>query len=169
MTLAEFALLVDAEPKWVLNARQVLGRAIRYTVPVAEQLAITHLLQRSLQVSLAVSWVLARRTLAASEKETVPVPVRLAITADETITLSIDVHRLRSALNTRRSRVATMHAPRRAGRPARRTSSALRAAEEYGLDLSLLRANLNRSPAQRLRQLDGMVAFRKRVRRSGPG
>ena len=165
MTLAEFALLVDAEPKWVLNARQVLGRAIRYTVPVAEQLAMGHLLQRSLQVPLAVSWVLARRALAASGEETVP--VRLAITADETITLSIDVHRLRSALNTRRSRLATMPAPRRAGRPARRTRSPLRAAEEYGLDLSLLHANLARSPAQRLRQLDGMVAFRKRARRSG--
>jgi hypothetical protein len=164
VTLAEFALLVDAEPKWVLNARQVLGRAIRYTLPVAEQLAIARLLQGSLQIPLTASWELARRALAAGEEHG---PTWLAITADETITLGIDVHRLRSAFHTRRSRLETTHVPRRVGRPARRPRSALRAAEEYGLDLSLLRANLHRSPAQRLRQLDGMVAFRKRVRRSG--
>lgn len=165
MTLAEFAVLVEAEPKWVLNARQVLGRALRYTVPVAERLAIARLLQASLQVPLIVSWDLARRALTAADEGSTP--VRLPVTPDETITLTIDVHRLRSALHTRHSRLETAPAPRRAGRPARRRRSALRAAEEYGLDLSLLRANLNRSPAQRLRQLDGMVAFRKRVRRAG--
>jgi hypothetical protein len=38
-------------------------------------------------------------------------------------------------------------------------------AEEYGLDLSLLAANLKRTPAQRLRQLDAMADFRRRARR----
>jgi hypothetical protein len=33
------------------------------------------------------------------------------------------------------------------------------------LDLTLLAANLRRTPTQRLRQLDAMVDFRRRVRR----
>jgi hypothetical protein len=165
MTLAEFAALVDAEPKWVLNARQVLGRAIRYTVPVAEQLAIARLLHADLQVPLVRAWGLARRALDQPGTE----PARLAVTSDESVALMVDVQRFRSALHTRRSFVQTTHAPRRAGRPPRRSRAPLRRAEEFGLDLSLLRANLARSPAQRLRQLDGMVAFRKRVRRSRPG
>ena len=39
------------------------------------------------------------------------------------------------------------------------------AAEDYGLDLTLLAANLRRTPAQRLRQLDAMADFRRRARR----
>lgn len=44
-------------------------------------------------------------------------------------------------------------------------SDPLKAAREYGLDLSLLQANLRRTPAERLRQLDAMLSFVHRVRR----
>lgn len=45
------------------------------------------------------------------------------------------------------------------------TSDPLKAAREYGVDLSLLQANLRRTPAERLRQLDAMLSFVHRIRR----
>ncbi len=45
-------------------------------------------------------------------------------------------------------------------------SDALTAAREYGIDLTLLVANLRRTPEQRLRQLDAMLDFKNRVRRA---
>ncbi len=47
-------------------------------------------------------------------------------------------------------------------------SDALAAAREYGIDLTLLLANLRRTPEQRLRQLDAMLDFKNRVRRIDP-
>lgn len=44
----------------------------------------------------------------------------------------------------------------------------IRVAAEHGLDLSLLRANLRRTPAERLRQLDGMMEFVRAMRRARP-
>jgi hypothetical protein len=38
-------------------------------------------------------------------------------------------------------------------------------AREYGTDISLLQANLRRTPAERLRQLDAMLNFVRRARR----
>ncbi len=51
--------------------------------------------------------------------------------------------------------------------PARLSSDALDAAREYGIDLTLLVANLRRTPEQRLRQLDAMLDLKNRVRRTG--
>jgi hypothetical protein len=83
----------------------------------------------------------------------------------EIVSVAIDVHRLRAAVATRRSQLATMPQRRRAGRKPRRPSNALTAAREHGLDVSLLQANLQRTPSARLRQLDAMAAFTSRVRR----
>jgi len=77
------------------------------------------------------------------------------------------VHRLRAAVATRRSQLATMHHSRRAGRKPKPASSAIEAARRYGLDVTLLQANLARSPKVRLRQLDGMAALPTLVRRKG--
>jgi len=41
----------------------------------------------------------------------------------------------------------------------------LAAAREYGMDITLLQSNLQLTPAQRLRQLDGLLDFVRRVRR----
>jgi hypothetical protein len=43
----------------------------------------------------------------------------------------------------------------------------LAAARTYGIDLTLLAANLRRSPEERIRQLDAMLDFARRVRRVG--
>lgn len=81
------------------------------------------------------------------------------------MTVTVDVYRILATLSAGLSRLRTMQAPRRPGRPARARRDPIRAAEAHGLDLSLVAANLRRTPAERLRQLDGMADFRRRVRR----
>lgn len=163
MTLAQFALLVEASPKWVLNARAVLGGKVRYLLPVAQRVAIARALQAALGLPLPPAFKLAGEALqgysGGKERVTVGDAGRGIVVTE------VDVHRVLAAVNVRLSQLRTMHAPRQAGRPPKARRQALKVAEEYGVDLSLLAANLGRSPAERLRQLDGMVEFRRRVRR----
>ena len=161
MKLAEFAFLVDADPKWVLNTRTLLGRGVRYSLEVAERLALVRELNRELGLPLPAAWVLAGKALAESEG------AFEQPSSDGLLTLLIDVPRLRAAVATRRSQLATMHQPRRVGRRRKRVQDPLEHARRHGLDLTLLRANLDRTPKQRLRQLDAMSAFARQVRRKG--
>ena len=162
MTLTDFALLVDAPPKWVLNTRAILGPGVRYTVPIAERLALVRVLNRDLGIALPRAWSLAGAALLRPVGQSNVVSV---VAGDGLVTLEIDVHRLQAALATRRSQLATMHEPRRAGRKPSRSSNPVFAAQRHGLDVSLLQANLKRSPSERLRQLDAMASFSSRVRR----
>lgn len=162
MTLAEFAILVDAPPKWVLNTRALLGSGLRYSLPVAERLAVVRRLNNHLLIPLPKAWTLAARLLEATADAHGDVRLEFG---EGLIGLSLDVLHVRAAIAARRSRVATLHAPRRAGRKRRRVTDPLDAAERYGLDLGLMRANLARSPAARLRQLDAMARFRKQAKR----
>ena len=95
MTLAEFSLLVDAPPKWVLNARATIGRAPAYSVAAAEQLAIVRVLNRDFAVPLPRAWRLAGESLSTG---TFGGPVRF-IGSDGTVALEIDVTRIRSAIS----------------------------------------------------------------------
>ena len=52
MTLGEFAILLDADPKWVQNAAAALG-GVRFTVPGAERLPVARALAESTGMSLA--------------------------------------------------------------------------------------------------------------------
>jgi hypothetical protein len=66
LTLKEFALAVGAEPKWVLNAKPRLGRAIAYTPADAEWLRLTRTLNHDLRIPLRFAGVLARAALGQS-------------------------------------------------------------------------------------------------------
>ena len=158
MTLAEFSLLVDAPPKWVLNTRALLRDTDPYSMRVAERLAIVRVLNAELGIPLARADRLARAAVTARSVTRVPL-------SDGTMTLEIDFGRIEAAVATRASQLATMHEPRRPGRRPGRSVAPVRAAERYGIDIGLLKSNLARSPAARLRQLDAMAAFRSRVRR----
>lgn len=155
MTLAEFSIVVDAPPKWVLNTRAILGLDSEYTVEAAEQLALVRALNRDFGIALPRAIDLAAKALR---------PVDGASAPPGFANLVIDVVRLRVAIATRLSLLSTQHASRRAGRKPRRAAP-LSAAKRHGVDVTLLRANLALSPAARLRQLDAMVSFRTRVRR----
>ena len=162
MVLGDFSLLVDAPPKWVLNTRAILGLGMRYSIAVAERLALVRVLNRDLSVPLPKAWELAGSALLQGASDTVEFAA-----GDGTVTVVVDLYRLRAAVAVRRAELAIMSPRRRAGRKPGRSSDPLAAAEHYGLDIGLLKANLARQPDERLRQLDAMASFRSRVRRKG--
>jgi hypothetical protein len=155
MRLQEFALLVDAPPKWVLNTNAQLRTVVEYTVEAAERLALIRVLSRDFGVAVPRARELAEHALDPSSGAQLEAGV---------VRLLVDVPRLRAAIATRLSQLASLTEPRRPGRRPKRTG-ALTAANRHGLDVSLLQANLVKSPGERLRQLDAMMAFRSRVRR----
>lgn len=163
MTLAEFAYLLDEDPKWVQNASAALGGSLRYTLPTARRLAVARALAVTADMPLPRAYAVAGKVLRKSggSRE----PVRISNDVDP-VAVTVDVFRILATVSVGLSRLRTMYAPRRRGRPATRRLDPIRVAEEYGLDLSLLAANLRRTPAERLRQLDAMADFR---RRSGRG
>ena len=166
MTLAEFAYLLDTDPKWIQNASAALGGSLRYTLPAARRLAVARALSQTANMPLPRAWIMAARILrqSAGARE----PVRVSADTDP-VTVTVDVFRLLAAVSVGLSRLRTMYAPRRRGRPAAPRRDPIRVAQEYGLDLSLLAANLGRTAAERLRQLDGMADFRRRAVRGRRG
>lgn len=168
MTLGQFAYLLNADPKWILNVSAALGGSLRYALPVAKRLAVARELHESLGVSIPRAYELAAGVLRRHDGKRKPVPVVAsegAETGGGAVAVSVDVYRILSAVYAGLSRLRTSYAPRRRGRPATKRRDPVQMAAEYGLDLTLLVANLRRTPAERLRQLDAMIDFRRRVRR----
>src|SRR5687768_3278262 len=134
MTLAEFATLVDAPAKWVLNTNALLGLDARYTLEGAERLALIRVLNRVFSIALPRALELATTALhspAGAREES------------GVVQLLVDVPRLRAAIATRRSQLATQHAPRRAGRRPVRVAP-MPVGIRYGLEVVLLQAYLVR-------------------------
>jgi hypothetical protein len=156
MRLAEFAVLVDAPPKWVLNARALLGEAGSYALAAAERFALIRELNRDFSMELRQARAIADEALASPHNPGESAGV---------VRLHIDIPRLRSAIAARASQLGTLHVRRRAGRKPKRIAP-IAAAKRYGIDVTLLQANLMRTHAERLRQLDGMVAFTAALRRA---
>lgn len=169
LTLGEVAYLADATPKWVLNTCAAVEPGAEYSVELARRLYVTRRLQRALDVPITSAFALAGEVLGRHDAGALPA-ASVPLDPDAMLTLGVDVARLDSSLAARRAALRTTIAPRTRGRPARGVVPPLEAAEAWGLDLSLLRSNLRRTPSERLRQLDAMVDFRRRVRRTAtPG
>lgn len=164
MTLSELALVVGVPPKTILNAAAALQMPTRYTLPLARRLAVALALQQGAGIPLPRAWALAREALRRFRTE--GGAATIAGDSAGVVAVQVDVYRILAAVNVRLSQLRTMYAPRRRGRRAEPLDPLVRATA-HGLDLSLLRANLRRSPTQRLAQLDAMQDFRRRVRR-GP-
>jgi hypothetical protein len=164
MTLAAFARLVGTTPKWVLNTLSTLGRRPRYSVDLARRLAVTREIHDGLGVPLSLALALAQQALRVSPAA--GSPVTLYAQPDSSVALTIDLYRLLSTFNVRLAELRESYAPPALGRPRTRSFDPLAAATEWGLDLSLIRDNMRKTPHQRLRQLDAMHAFAKNVRRA---
>lgn len=162
MTLGEFATLLGTDPKWVQNAATALGGGLTFTLSRARRLAVARALSDATDAPLSRSWELAGPVLRKFDGSSTPVTI--SSPRDNAVTLTIDVYRILAQVSTRLSWLRTEYQPRRRGRPVTRRDP-LTAAEEYGVDLGLLRFNLERTPAERLRQLDAMADFRRGARR----
>ena len=164
--LAELAFLVDVDGKWVLNTLAALGRPHRYSIALARRLAVTIALQKGSGAPLTIAFSQAEQALRSYQGHDAPVVVP---SDDDDVALQVDVHRILSSLNIRLSLLRTNVAPRQRGRPRTRRRDALRVAEKWGIDSSLLADNLEKTVEQRVRQLDAMAAFARQVRRVPAG
>lgn len=149
MTLAEFAVLVGATPRWCQNALQTLGRRFRYDSELARTLGLARLLQEERSILLRRAMRDAQRTLRGSPPTVVRQDDRQGIMA-----LMIDVPRYLTQFAFRAARLRQDPPPRR-GRPRRPPSAGgIADAEAYGLDLAALRSGLRLGHAERIEQLD---------------
>lgn len=164
MTLAAFARLLDASPKWVLNTLRALGLAPRYTLARAQRFTVMRAVHDGAGMPLPAAYAMAGRALRSWRGDTAC--VTLSITAHEDVALTLDVYRLLSSVNVRLADVRESYAPMVRGRPRVTRVSAIDAATAWGLDLSLVRDNLRKTPLERLRQLDAMRAFAMNVERT---
>ncbi len=164
MTLAHFARLLGVSPKWVLNTMRALDLPPQYTPALARRLSIARAVHDGVGMPLPAAFAMARDALAAWDGERLPVTMMGTSTDD--VALTVDVYRLLSAMNVRLADLRESFAPKVRGRPPRARRDPLEAAMAWGLDLSLLRDNLRKSPHARLRQLDAMRAFASAVRRT---
>lgn len=165
MTLAEFSRVVGTSPKWVLNALANVGARGRYSIDLAQQLTVARVLHAEASIPLATAMTLALKLLRAPLSA--PHPVVLRLSADGDVSLTVDVHRVLSSFNARMAELRTSYAPRVRGRPRTRPVNGVQSALDWGLDLSLIHDNLEKTPVQRLRQLDAMGRFSRGVRRAG--
>jgi hypothetical protein len=164
MTLSAFARLLGAPPKWVINTMRALALAPRYTLPLARRLTIARAVHEGAGMPLLAAYAMAGRALRTWSGGTAC--VTLYTTASDDVALTLDVYRLLASLNVRLAEVRESYAPMVRGRPRASHVSALDAATAWGLDLSLVRDNLRKTPLTRLRQLDAMWAFSKNVTRT---
>ena len=165
MILAEFARLLDADPKWVLNTMSALERPRNYSVGVARCLAVTRAIHEGTGSPLTRSFATAERALRAFPRNGSSVRIG---TNDADVELLVDIRRILSTFNVRLSLLRTSFAPRTRGRPRVRLRDPLQAAAEWGTDLTLLSDNMRKTVEERVRQLDGMAAFAGSIHRLIP-
>lgn len=163
MTLRELAHIAGTTPKRVINTLNAVGSRAPYSEKLAHRLSLTIAVHDATGIPLRRAFAIAARALRkhAGGEATVAIPG-----SSDCVAIAIDVQRVLSACAIRMSALRTLlEAPQR-GRPRLRRKEPLKTAADWGIDLSLLKENLNRTPAERLRQLDGMAAFALNVRRA---
>ena len=164
MTLAEFAHLLGVDRKWVLNALTALELPATYSLALARRIAVTRAIHEATGMSLLRSFALAARGLRAHVRGDALVVLS---TDDDSVSVTLDMHRMLSSFSVRLSVLRTTFAPQQRGRPSRRTDP-LQVAADWGIDLTLIAHNLAKTAAERVRQLDAMAAFARGVRRPSP-
>jgi hypothetical protein len=162
MTLAQFALAVNADPKWVQNASAGLGLYLTYSEDEARRLGLARLIHETAGTPLRTAWEAAGPALEEGADEV------SAASPDGSVRMMIDVKRYLCTFTAWLSR-AYAHEPRRRGRPALRERGPALTAEAFGLDLSLIAANLQRPLAERLREADDAAEMMNRFRLKGVG
>jgi len=157
--LGQFAVIVGASPRWVQNARAVLGLRGRYTEQEARQLGLAREIRQVTGMPLRRAWRLAPEALAAwpGRREWVHEG------REASVRLVVDLERYLSNYAVRLALACTRYAERRRGRMPRRPRDPVAAAQAYGVDLSLLQESLKLSPEERLRRLDEAYEFFRTV------
>jgi hypothetical protein len=163
MTLGQFAVAVGASPRWVQNARAVLGSRDAYSREGAKHLGLARTISDCTGMPLVRAYGCAREALGAG-----PETREWALAnEDGSVRVAVDLERYLSAFATRLSTAMTSYTERVRGRRAPRPRDALTAARAHGVDTTLFADSLSRTPAERLARLDQMSEFFRAARITG--
>ena len=164
MTARQVAIAAAANLKWIVNSGALLRRRLRYNAEEARWWGLVSLLTGQLGLSLK----------AAAESATVA--LRGGTNAGQAVasadpsgstSLIVDLGRYESIFLGNLSRALVHETPRRRGRPARGAikRDTVTSAQDYGIDLGLIRSALARTPAERLALLEQNAAFLQGMRK----
>ena len=158
MSLTRLAYIAAITPKWIQNARRLLGRPASSHAAEARWFGLTHALHAGLSCTLREAARIADIALAA------PLDQRwLCVRMDdaERAEIVVDLWRDHSIFLARLSHATMNPVQERRGRPSapRPRRTAMARALAYGVDVARLRGGLARSPAERLARLDDNAAF----------
>lgn len=171
MTGHQFAIAAGARTKWVLNSAALLGRDVRHTPADARWWGLLRLLTESLGLPLQPAAAATTRCLRKGGSVR-----QISVNADpsESVSVLVDLHRYHSTFLGNLSRALVLETPKRRGRPSRpltgsgaRGSAAVESAVHYGVDLGLIKAALDRTPAERLEMLESNARFIRGMRQRG--
>jgi hypothetical protein len=161
MTLEQFAVASGADPKWVKNAFAAVGAAPVYTEDEARCLGLTRVISATTGLPVRRAYAAAREALAHGDQAAFPI----SEAHDGSVRITVDVPRYVSTFLTRLA-LARKAGERVRGRPAKRPADPIEYAREYGIDISLLESNLQRTPEERLRIASANSEFIRRFRGS---
>jgi hypothetical protein len=163
MTARQTAIAAAADLKWLTNSAGLLRRALRYTPDHARWWGLVRLLVDELGLSLKAAADTASNALRSPGSSS---KVRVSADPSGSAALVVDLPRYESIFLGNLSRALVQETPRRRGRVKQSSrKDAIAAARDYGIDISLLRSALERTPAERLSLLESNAAFIRGMRR----
>ncbi len=163
MTPHQFAVATGGDAKWLLNSAALLRRRVRHTPEDARWWGLVRQLTDTL--GLPLQRAAAAATIALSVKGQ-PCKISISPGRSGSASVLIDMVRYQSIFLLNLSRALVQATPKRRGRPsASRDRGAADSAAHYGIDLGLVRAALNRTPAERLELLEANAEFVRAMRK----
>jgi hypothetical protein len=165
MTARQTAVAAGASLKWIVNSSALLGRRVLYDRQQAKWWGLVWLLTEQLGLSLKAAAAVSTVALRGGTSST---QVTAGADPSGSASLIIDLARYNSIFLANLSRALIHETPLRRGRPPRRgiRSDALTSAQDYGIDLGLIRSAISRTPAERLALLEKNAAFVRDMRRA---
>ena len=164
MTARQTAVAAGADLKWLTNSAALLRRPLRYTPQTAKWWGLVRLLTEKLGLSLKAAADAATTALSRADSRS---PISASVDPSGSASLVVDLPRYESIFLANLSRALLQETPRRRGRSKAPPPSreAIGAALRYGTDVSLMKAALDRTPAERLQLLEANVEFVRAARR----
>ena len=167
LSRAQFAAVVQADEKWVENTARTLCHQLAYSPLEARWMGPVRLLTRDVGIPAVRAAELANEALQHSPETRA---LSLVASSDSPVAVVLDLARYHSTFAAALSTATHHGGPRRRGRPSVRKRArrydAVAAAQAHGVDVSLLRQALDRSPAERLARLDANSQFLRGLRRA---
>ena len=161
MTLEQCAIATGTDTKWVKNAFAAVGAAPVYTEDEAQRLGLARVISATTGLPLQRAYAAAREALMEPDQ----VAFLVSEAQDGSVRITVDVPRYLSTFRMRLA-LARKAGNRVRGRPAKRLTDPIEYAREYGIDISLLESNLQRTPEERLRIASANSEFIRRFRGS---